>query len=163
MNTTQYFVCFDILTSMKGVALINAAAIIVFTDNFRRFSFNSRKICTYWGITSFRNESGDSIRRSTHTHKSYPLGLRPYCQRQFYVPSGIMNEWEPTSLGFYPKESIETLRSTTPRTSYWKLWLQWCEMATKVWWGLCSEFTKTLDIVNTYFNSKRIAKIWWIT
>lgn len=69
MNTTQYFVCFDILTSMKGVALINAAAIIVFTDNFRRFSFNSRKICTYWGITPFRNESGDSIRCSTHTSR----------------------------------------------------------------------------------------------
>lgn len=58
---------YDILTSMKGVALINAAAIIVFTDNFKRFSFNSRKICTYWGVTPFRNESGDSIRRGTHT------------------------------------------------------------------------------------------------
>ena len=58
---------FDILTSMKGVALINATAIIVFTDNFKRFSFNSRKICTYWGVTPFRNESGDSIRRGTHT------------------------------------------------------------------------------------------------
>lgn len=38
-----------------------------FTDNFKRFSFNSRKICTYWGVTPFRNESGDSIRRGTHT------------------------------------------------------------------------------------------------
>ena len=67
LSNKEYKKTYDILTSMKGVALINAAAIIVFTDNFKRFSFNSRKICTYWGITPFRNESGDSIRRGTHT------------------------------------------------------------------------------------------------
>ena len=67
LSNKEYKNTFDILTSMKGVALINAAAIIVFTDNFKRFSFNSRKICTYWGVTPFRNESGDSIRRGTHT------------------------------------------------------------------------------------------------
>ena len=67
LSNKEYKNTFDILTSMKGVALINAAALIVFTDNFKRFSFNSRKICTYWGVTPFRNESGDSIRRGTHT------------------------------------------------------------------------------------------------
>ena len=67
LSNKEYKKTYDILTSMKGVALINAAAIIVFTDNFKRFSFNSRKICTYWGIAPFRNESGDSIRRGTHT------------------------------------------------------------------------------------------------
>lgn len=67
LSNKEYKNTFDILTSMKGVALINATAIIVFTDNFKRFSFNSRKICTYWGVTPFRNESGDSIRRGTHT------------------------------------------------------------------------------------------------
>ena len=67
LSNKEYKKTYDILTSIKGVALINAAAIIVFTDNFKRFSFNSRKICTYWGITPFRNESGDSIRRGTHT------------------------------------------------------------------------------------------------
>lgn len=67
LGNKEYKKTFDILTSMKGVALINAAAIIVFTNNFKRFSFNSRKICTYWGVTPFRNESGDSIRRGTHT------------------------------------------------------------------------------------------------
>ena len=48
LSNKEYKHTFDILTSMKGVALINAAALIVFTDNFKRFSFNSRKICTYW-------------------------------------------------------------------------------------------------------------------
>lgn len=67
LSNKEYKNTFEILTSMKGVALINAAAIIVFTDNFRRFSFNSRKICTYWGVTPFKNESGDSIRHGTHT------------------------------------------------------------------------------------------------
>lgn len=67
LSNKEYKNTFEILTSMKGVALINAAAIIVFTDNFRKFSFNSRKICTYWGVTPFKNESGDSIRHGTHT------------------------------------------------------------------------------------------------
>ena len=72
----EYKHTFDILTSMKGVALINAAALIVFTDNFKRFSFNSRKICTYWGVTPFRNESGDSIRRGTHTSSCHNYWLK---------------------------------------------------------------------------------------
>ena len=67
LSDKEYKKTYEILTSMKGVALINAAAIIVFTNNFKRFSFNSRKICTYWGVTPFRNESGDSIRHGTHT------------------------------------------------------------------------------------------------
>lgn len=54
LSNKEYKNTFDILTSMKGVALINAAAIIVFTDNFKRFSFNSRKMCTYWGGYAFQ-------------------------------------------------------------------------------------------------------------
>ena len=76
LSNKEYKNTFDILTSMKGVALINAAAIIVFTDNFKRFSFNSRKICTYWGVTPFRNESGDSIRRGTHTSSCHNYWLK---------------------------------------------------------------------------------------
>lgn len=76
LSNKEYKNTFDILTSMKGVALINAAAIIVFTDNFKRFSFNSRKMCTYWGVTPFRNESGDSIRRGTHTSRFHNNWLK---------------------------------------------------------------------------------------
>ena len=76
LSNKEYKHTFDILTSMKGVALINAAALIVFTDNFKRFSFNSRKICTYWGVTPFRNESGDSIRRGTHTSSCHNYWLK---------------------------------------------------------------------------------------
>lgn len=76
LSNKEYKNTFDILTSMKGVALINAAALIVFTDNFKRFSFNSRKICTYWGVTPFRNESGDSIRRGTHTSSCHNYWLK---------------------------------------------------------------------------------------
>lgn len=76
LSNKEYKNTFDILTSMKGVALINAAAIIVFTDNFKRFSFNSRKMCTYWGGTPFRNESGDSIRRGTHTSRFHNNWLK---------------------------------------------------------------------------------------
>lgn len=51
---------------MKGIGLINAVALIVYTDNFTKFNFNHRKIATYWGVVPFKNESGTSVRRGTH-------------------------------------------------------------------------------------------------
>lgn len=58
---------FLILTSMKGIGLINAAAIMCMTDSFKKFNYNSRQIAAYWGVVPYRNESGTSIRKGTHT------------------------------------------------------------------------------------------------
>lgn len=66
MAVEEYRQTFSLLTSMKGVALLNAAALIVFTDNFRNFDFNYRKMATYWGVVPFKNESGTSVRFGTH-------------------------------------------------------------------------------------------------
>ena len=52
---------FEIVTSMKGVAMQNAASLIVYTNNFRRFDFNARKIACYYGVAPFGKSSGTSI------------------------------------------------------------------------------------------------------
>jgi transposase len=57
---------YDILTSMKGLALINAVALIVYTNNFKRFDFDARKICSFWGVAPFANQSGTSLNSTPH-------------------------------------------------------------------------------------------------
>jgi transposase len=57
---------YDILTSMKGLALINAVALIVYTNNFKRFDYDARKICSYWGVAPFASQSGTSLNGKPH-------------------------------------------------------------------------------------------------
>lgn len=57
---------YAILTSMKGVAMVNAVALIAHTDNFRRFDFDARRICSYWGIAPFANQSGSALNGTPH-------------------------------------------------------------------------------------------------
>ena len=57
---------YGILTSMKGVALVNAVALIVYTENFKRFGFDARRICSYWGIAPFASQSGSSLNGKPH-------------------------------------------------------------------------------------------------
>lgn len=69
---------YDILISMKGVALINAVALLIYTNNFKRFNFNARRICSYWGIAPFAYQSGTSLNGTPHVSKyadSYLKGL----------------------------------------------------------------------------------------
>ncbi len=56
----------QILTSMKGIGLINAVALIVYTNNFVRFDYDARKICSYWGVAPFAHQSGTSINGKPH-------------------------------------------------------------------------------------------------
>lgn len=51
---------FDHLLSIRGIGLVNATAMIVFTDNFKRFA-SSRKLASYYGVATFREKSGTSI------------------------------------------------------------------------------------------------------
>lgn len=61
------------ITSIKGVALINSAAFIVYTNNFKEFDGNPRKIATYWGVAVFSQNSGTSV----HTPaKTCPMASR---------------------------------------------------------------------------------------
>ena len=57
---------YKILTSMKGIALVNAVALIVYTNNFTRFDYDARKICSYWGVAPFAHQSGTSVNGTPH-------------------------------------------------------------------------------------------------
>lgn len=52
---------FEVVTSMKGIGMQNAASLIVYTNNFKRFDFNARKIACYYGVAPFGKSSGTSI------------------------------------------------------------------------------------------------------
>lgn len=58
---------FDIITSIPGVALQNAVAMILCTDNFERFGFDARKLACYYGVAVFGKESGSSVYAPPHT------------------------------------------------------------------------------------------------
>lgn len=51
---------YELVTSIKGVALINTAAILIATQNFTRFE-NSRQFACYAGMAPFGKQSGTSI------------------------------------------------------------------------------------------------------
>lgn len=57
---------FSILTSMKGIALVNAVALIVYTSNFRKFDYDPRRIASFWGVAPFAQVSGSSLNRTPH-------------------------------------------------------------------------------------------------
>ncbi len=57
----------ELLTSIKGVGLIIALYVIVYTRNFTAFQ-TSRQFGCYCGTAPFPNESGTSIRGKTKVH-----------------------------------------------------------------------------------------------
>ena len=52
---------YDIVTSIKGVARQNGACILIFTNNFKRFEMDARKIACYYGVAPFAKQSGTSV------------------------------------------------------------------------------------------------------
>ena len=60
---------FEIITSVKGVALQNATWLIVYTNNFRKFDFDARKIACYYGVAPFGKTSGTSVKSQPHVSK----------------------------------------------------------------------------------------------
>jgi transposase len=56
---------YTLVTSIKGVALINTVAILVCTKNFSRFS-NARQFACYAGLAPFGKQSGTSIKTAPH-------------------------------------------------------------------------------------------------
>ena len=57
---------FEIITSVPGVGVQNAVCLMVYTDNFRRFDYNSRKIACYYGVAPFGRQSGTSVNTPAH-------------------------------------------------------------------------------------------------
>ena len=52
---------FEIITSVPGVGTQNAVCLMVYTDNFERFDYDSRKIACYYGVAPFGRQSGTSV------------------------------------------------------------------------------------------------------
>lgn len=58
---------YEIVTSIKGIALQNAAIMMVYTNNFAKFDYNPRKLACYYGIAPFGKQSGTSVHTQPHT------------------------------------------------------------------------------------------------
>ena len=59
---------FNIVTSISGIGTQNAVCLMVYTDNFRKFNYDSRKIACYYGIAPFGKDSGTSVHTDPHVH-----------------------------------------------------------------------------------------------
>ena len=57
---------YEILRSFPGVGLVNSICFITYTDNFKKFNLNARKIATYWGVAPFGDDSGKTIHKDPH-------------------------------------------------------------------------------------------------
>jgi len=58
---------YEIITSIKGVARQNGMCLLIFTNNFNRFDFDTRKIACYYGVAPFGKESESSIHTPART------------------------------------------------------------------------------------------------
>lgn len=58
---------YTIITSVKGIARQNAACLLIFTNNFRRFDMDARKIACYYGVAPFGKQSGTSVHSPART------------------------------------------------------------------------------------------------
>lgn len=58
---------YTLITSIKGVARQNAACIIIYTNNFKKFNCDPRKIACYYGVAPFSKQSGTSINTPART------------------------------------------------------------------------------------------------
>ena len=59
---------YELITTVPGIGPQNAVCLLVFTNNFKRFDFNARKISCYYGIAPFGRESGTSVHSTPHVH-----------------------------------------------------------------------------------------------
>ncbi len=67
-ENTELMEVFTILTSIPGIGTQNAVCLMVYTDNFRKFNYDSRKIACYYGLAPFGRDSGTSVHTDPHVH-----------------------------------------------------------------------------------------------
>lgn len=59
---------YKIVTSVPGIGTQNAVCLMVYTNNFRKFDYNPRKIACFYGIAPFGRDSGTSVHSDPHVH-----------------------------------------------------------------------------------------------
>ncbi len=57
---------YEILRSFTGIGLVNSMCFIAYTDNFKKFDLNARKIATFWGVAPFGKDSGKTVHVAPH-------------------------------------------------------------------------------------------------
>lgn len=60
---------YDIVTSIKGVARQNGACLLIYTNNFKKFNLDARKIACYYRVAPFGKESGTSVHSPAKTSR----------------------------------------------------------------------------------------------
>lgn len=83
------------LTSIPGVGIVNATALIVYTNNFKNFR-TSRQLATYWGVASFRSRSGTSVNKRDDVRRYSSSMLKSYITQaavHTVRPGGIYDEY----------------------------------------------------------------------
>lgn len=65
------------IVSIKGVGIVNATAMIAYTNNFKNFS-TSRDLASYYGVAPFREISGKSVDKIADVKKYSSSMLRSY-------------------------------------------------------------------------------------
>ena len=68
---------YDHLTSIRGIGIVNASAMIAYTNNFRNIT-TSRKLSSYYGIAPFREQSGTSVNKKAMVKCYSSSMLRAY-------------------------------------------------------------------------------------
>lgn len=59
---------YELITTVPGIGMQNALCLLIFTNNFKRFSLNPRKIACYYGVAPFGKDSGTSVHSDPHVH-----------------------------------------------------------------------------------------------
>lgn len=93
---------FSLATSVKGIGLIIAAAMISTTNNFESFD-NGRKYACYAGIAPFEYSSGSSIKRRT---KVSALGNK-YIKTLLSNGANNAKRWDPELKSYYNRKIQE--------------------------------------------------------
>ena len=93
---------YELLTSIKGIGMINAILLLCVTDNFSRFS-DPRKFACYCGVTPFEHTSGSSIRGRTRTSVLANRKVKVYLTRAAITAMA----WDPQLKAYYKRKTEE--------------------------------------------------------
>ena len=90
---------FKLLTSITGIALINAVVLITSTENFSKFE-NNRKFACYCGVAPFEHTSGISIKGKTKVSSLANRKIKVYLTRAAITAI----TWDPQLKTYYERK-----------------------------------------------------------
>lgn len=96
------------LDSVKGFGIINITALIIFTNNFKNFK-TARQMASYWGVASFRCQSGSSINRRADVRKLSNSMLKSYLTQaalHTIAKNGIYHDYYQRLIGIGKSHSV---------------------------------------------------------